>query len=490
MSWLMEIIIIILVLTAVLSSYFKKCFRYWKDKNVPHEKPKFLFGNFLDMFMEKESLGKYFKKLYEKFDTPYFGIYVFNKPILVVKDPNVINYIFIKDFTSFSERILYEDESLDPIWSSVLLVASTTKWRFLRRHLTQTFSSRKLQNMMPLLKQSSNNIQNYIKDCSNFSVSLNNVVGNYTVDSSAKCFLGIDLNNKTKDALRYHIRNYFPSFKKGLYKYYAYHFVHEAVKLFKFKYPNCTSTRFILEICSKAFKLRENEKTKKKDLINLLIELKAKIQQQNQSKISEIAVDSQAMVFMIGSQETTTVIISQTLYELCINKKIQEQLRTEINEATNCSGELTYQILKNIKYLDMVVSETLRKYPVGNFFNRRCIKDYVVPSTGLKIDRGTIIIVPVHGLHFDSNYYINPQKYDPERFRYGNINPLMYAPFGIGPRNCIGKRFALLNVKFVIADLIQKYKVTLGSNTKNHLIFKTGHIGHALDDIEVLFEPV
>ncbi|KAF5281260.1 hypothetical protein FQA39_LY05146 [Lamprigera yunnana] len=479
-----------LVLTAFLYSYFIKCFRYWKERNVPHEKPKFLFGNLLDMLMEKESLGKYFQKLYEKFDAPYFGIYVFTKPFLVVKDPDVINYIFIKDFTSFSERMIYADEIIDPIWSNFILVTSTAKWRFFRRHLTQTFSSQKLQDMMPLLKQSSKNLENYLKDWPKLSVSLNNLIGTYTVDSSAKCFLGIDLDNKAKDALRYHIVNYFPSYKKGLYKFYAYMFVQKAVKLFKFKYPNSTSSNFIFEVCRNIFKLRENEQTKRNDLINLLIELKAKVRQENQSKISETAFVSQAMIFMIASQEATTAIISHTLYELCINKKIQEQLRTEINEATDSSGELTYQNLQTIKYLDMVVSETLRKYPPDNFLHRKCIKDYVLPSTGLKIDQGTNILVPLHGLHFDPNYYPDPKKYDPERFRYGNINYLTYAPFGIGPRNCIGKRFALLNMKFVIAELIQKYEVTLGPNTKINLIFKTSHIGHAVDDIEVVFKPV
>ncbi|KAF5281261.1 hypothetical protein FQA39_LY05147 [Lamprigera yunnana] len=490
MSCLMEIIIITLVLTAFLYSYFKKTFRYWKERNVPYEKTKCLFGNLLDMLMEKESLGKYFQKLYEKFDAPYFGIYVFNKPFLVVKDPDVINYILIKDFTSFSEKMIYADEIIDPIWSNLLTVMSTAKWRFFRKHLTQTFSSRKLQNMMPLLKQSSKSIQNYLKDCPKSSASLNNLIGNYTVDSSTKCFLGIDLDNKAKDALRYHIKNYLPSFKKGLYKFYAYMFVQKAVKLLKFKYTNSTSSKFIFEICTNVFKHRENERSERNDLINLLIELKARLQQENQPKICEIAFVSQAIMFIIASQETTTEIISHTLYELCINKKIQEQLRTEINEATECSEELTYKIVQNIKYLDMVVSETLRQYPVVNFLHRRCIKDYVVPSTGLKIDRGTNIIVPVHGLHFDSNYYFNPKKYDPERFRYGNINPSMYVPFGIGPRNCIGKRFALLNMKFVIADLIQKYKVTLPPNTKNNLSFKTGHIVHATDEIEIVFEPV
>lgn len=87
-------------------------------------------------------------------------------------------------------------------------------------------------------------------------------------------------------------------------------------------------------------------------------------------------------------------------------------------------------------------TETLRKYPLTPFIQRECVEDYEIPETGLIIEKGTAVVIPQHGLHWDEKYFPNPQYYDPERFsaeNKSNITPFTYLPFGNGPRNCIGK---------------------------------------------------
>lgn len=84
--------------------------------------------------------------------------------------------------------------------------------------------------------------------------------------------------------------------------------------------------------------------------------------------------------------------------------------------------------------------------------NRYCDEDYVVEETGLVIEKGVSVIVPIWGIHHDPKYFPNPDSFDPERFNSENkakIVPCSYLPFGEGPRNCIGK-FAFDKKKFSI----------------------------------------
>lgn len=77
--------------------------------------------------------------------------------------------------------------------------------------------------------------------------------------------------------------------------------------------------------------------------------------------------------------------------------------------------------------------------------------------------------MPTSGIHRDSQYYPNPEVFDPERFsdeNKGNIKPYTYMPFGLGPRNCIGSRFALLETKTLFFNIMSKFNINVTSKTQ------------------------
>lgn len=81
-------------------------------------------------------------------------------------------------------------------------------------------------------------------------------------------------------------------------------------------------------------------------------------------------------------------------------------------------------------------------YPPLSFLDRECDQEYTMPDSGIKIDVGTPVIIPVIALHRDPQYFPNPDVFDPERFSDENadkIVPFTYLPFGEGPHGCIGK---------------------------------------------------
>lgn len=121
-------------------------------------------------------------------------------------------------------------------------------------------------------------------------------------------------------------------------------------------------------------------------------------------------------------------------YELALNQDIQNRLRHEISEVlAKHNGAITYDGIMEMKYLDMVFNETLRKFPVVDVQFRQCSKDFAIPKSDLVIPKGVQIMIPVHALHHDERFYENPSRFDPERFSQDNvrkINPFSYIPFG------------------------------------------------------------
>ncbi|POI24238.1 hypothetical protein CIB84_012012, partial [Bambusicola thoracicus] len=128
---------------------------------------------------------------------------------------------------------------------------------------------------------------------------------------------------------------------------------------------------------------------------------------------------------------------------------------------------LTYEAIMQLEYLDMAVNETLRLYPLGGRLERTCKRD--VEINGVTIPKGTIVIIPPYTLHRSPEYWPNPEEFRPERFskeNKDNIDPYTYLPFGAGPRNCIGMRFALLTLKVAIAAVLQHFTFQVCKETQ------------------------
>lgn len=126
----------------------------------------------------------------------------------------------------------------------------------------------------------------------------------------------------------------------------------------------------------------------------------------------------------------------------------------------------------------MVVSEGLRKWSPAPQIDRSCSKDYNMDlgdGRTVTIKKGQIVFLPIHHLHHDSNYYKNPEKFDPYRFSDENkdsIIPGTYFPFGLGPRTCIGSRFALMEAKLLLFNFMSRFAVVKCDQTPAALSYE------------------
>jgi len=159
---------------------------------------------------------------------------------------------------------------------------------------------------------------------------------------------------------------------------------------------------------------------------------------------------------------------------LALNHDIQQKLYEKIMSSLDSSGVVPYDTLAKMPYLDAVISETLRKYPPAIVVNREASVDYELANTGIKLYNGQIVDIPVYAIHHSEEYYPNPDKFNPDRFLPENrdqIIPYTYLPFGAGPRNCIGMRFALTEAKLALVSILQKYRFSRSPKTEVPLSF-------------------
>lgn len=116
-----------------------------------------------------------------------------------------------------------------------------------------------------------------------------------------------------------------------------------------------------------------------------------------------------------------------------------------------------------------MLSETLRKHPVVGFIARIVENDYRLENTDVVIEKGVQVFVPTLGIHHDPDIYPDPEKFDPERFSSEAIcsrHPCAFLGFGAGPRNCIGLRFAMMEMKIVVCYLLMKFNFSPCGKTR------------------------
>lgn len=242
---------------------------------------------------------------------------------------------------------------------------------------------------------------------------------------------------------------------------------------------------FFTKIIKESIKMREQHNIVRKDLIHLLLQARKGQLRDNEEDATAVATDetiltdedivAQAVNFFLGGFDTIANQLSFLFHELGLNPEIQQRLRNEIESALDKNnGKITYETLADMKYLDMVVNEATRKWPLGLFLDRVCTKPFIIEPESpdekpIPINVGDILWLPVYTLHRDPDYFPNPERFDPERFNEMNrdrIKPFTFLPFGSGPRNCIASRFALMEMKIIVCHLLVKFEIVPNERTQ------------------------
>ncbi|KAH8285290.1 hypothetical protein KR054_007376 [Drosophila jambulina] len=182
--------------------------------------------------------------------------------------------------------------------------------------------------------------------------------------------------------------------------------------------------------------------------------------------------------FMFEGHDTTTSGVGFAVYLLSRHPKEQQKLFEEQLEVMGDSGlgrDATYQEISQMKYLDLFIKEAQRLYPSVPFIGRFTEKDYVID--GDLVPKGTTLNLGLLMLGYNDRVFKDPHRFQPERFEEQKPGPFEYVPFSAGPRNCIGQKFALLEIKTVVSKIVRNFHVL---PALDELVSKDGYISTTL----------
>ncbi|XKL62377.1 hypothetical protein PGB90_002210 [Kerria lacca] len=178
------------------------------------------------------------------------------------------------------------------------------------------------------------------------------------------------------------------------------------------------------------------------------------------SNFTEEEIEDEVLTIMFAGQDAPSTTVSFCLYELSRNQKVQDKLFEELkNSSIHEKSEPTFHDYTKLKYLEMVIKETLRMYPPATIIGRKIDEDIVLPS-GYVLPANSLANLFVFNMQRDEKYFSNPDQFIPERFEnMENINSFTYLPFSAGIRNCIGQKFGILEVKVLLSMIVLKYRL-------------------------------
>lgn len=191
--------------------------------------------------------------------------------------------------------------------------------------------------------------------------------------------------------------------------------------------------------------------------------------------MTEQEVREQLDNFTFAGIDTTAITLTFVIFNLATHSEVQAKAFEEVMSVIGHGDEVTGEQVKNLKYLECVIKETLRLYPPLALSARCLIEDvdcgdYVLPA-------GVDVYFFTAALHRDPSLYPNPDQFDPERFTYENAkarHPFSFVPFAAGPRNCIGQRFAMSEMKIVLSHLLRRFELRVPKGSeKIEFVFET-----------------
>ncbi|CAO2630611.1 Cytochrome P450 3A11 [Lemmus lemmus] len=456
----LETWVLLAITLVLLYRYGTRNHDVFKKQGIPGPKPLPFFGTMLNYY---KGLWKFDAECYKKYGK-IWGLFDGPTPVLAITDTEMMKSVLVKDcYSVFTNR---RDFGPVGIMSKGISISKDEEWKRLRALLSPTFTSGKLKEMFPIIEQYGYILVKYLRREAEKGKPLHKkeVLGAYSVDVITSTAFGVSVDSlntpndpfveKTKKLINLDI------FDPLLMSVVLFPFLTPIYEMLNISVFPKDSIAFFKKFVDGMKKNRLNSGEKHRvDFLQLMMNSQNNSKEKESHKVlSDVEIMAQSIIFIFGAYETTSSTLAFALYSLATHPDIQKKLQEEIDAALPNKAPPNYDKVMEMEYLDMVLSETLRLYAIANRLERVCKQD--VEMNGVFIPKGSVVMIPIFSLHRDPQYWPEPEEFRPERFskeKKGSIDPYVYMPFGNGPRNCIGMRFALMNIKLALTKLLQNF---------------------------------
>ncbi|CAG0890363.1 unnamed protein product [Darwinula stevensoni] len=435
--------------------------KHFEKQRIPTEKPLYPFvGNLWNIWKE---VGR----------IPWPLSFEGSRPTWNIADPDLIRDICIKEFDHFTDRRAFIKND-DKVLSKMMTTMKGQEWKDVRSAVSPVFSSGKIKKMSLLMESCGETLVQHLREAVDKSqgvVDVKDQYGAYTLNVIATCAFGTKLDGlgKEDDPFAKHARKFLvenPAVGNPLI---LIPFIFPWMMKLMPKILPLEAIRFFRDLILDIMKRRKAEGNERGDALDAMMEQEEKEREAGgEMVITEEVIAAQSLTFFVAGFDTTASMMNFLTYILAIRPDIQDRLYEEIEK--NVEERANEDGIQRIILMGLL---------------RECTKDCIIDGI-MEFKEGDLIYIPVYAVHHCPDYYPDPEVFDPDRFvsppshrpmsmlaareagiaffRFSpeaksSIPQGAYLPFGIGPRSCIGMRFALEEGKLALCHVIRSFRV-------------------------------
>ncbi|GAB0094902.1 hypothetical protein DMENIID0001_102280 [Sergentomyia squamirostris] len=477
-------------------------FRYWKKRGVPGPDPSILYGNTKSLVAEKTSVAYEFDKYYREYygKAPFIGVYVLRSPHILAIDPDFVKFVLVENFKQFYNNYISDMATTksEPYIGHSPFLLKDTDWKDTRTQWGPAFTSGKMKALYPILENTCQKMSDFLRleiaNKSKDGVHFRDVSARFTTEVVIDSIFGIEAGTFTNNDIPLcDLGARFLDCFENVVNFFILTAILPILKHLRcFWIITKNIGKSFEDLMKKGMQFRSESNIVRNDFLSFIMDLGSK------QNLSLTQMTSHALTVYLDGYETTSITIPLVLYELGRNMEAQEKLREEIIRFESNSG-INYESIQEMQYLDQVVNETMRIHPPLIIISKLCTENVTYPVNGknVMIPKGMTVHIPIFSIHRNENNFQNPEQFIPERFDEANggskvfKDKCSFLPFGNGPRICLGMRFALLQVKTSVVEVIRQYRVTVNERTKQPLKLDVGQFfSYPRHGIYLNLEPV
>lgn len=199
---------------------------------------------------------------------------------------------------------------------------------------------------------------------------------------------------------------------------------------------------------------RRRAGTSSSDMLDILLS----VTDEQRGHRTDTELHDQLRTLLAAGHETTATSLAWALHHIYRDDQVLDRLTTELSEVS------TPKEMTGLPYLNAVIHETLRMHPPVPIVLRRLTEPRVVGA--VPCEPGQVVGIALYSLHYNSDLWPDPNRFDPQRFLDHRPPASEYAPFGGGHRRCIGAAFAMMELAVAIGTIVTTVDLSMSEEER------------------------
>ncbi|GCE21588.1 cytochrome P450 [Dictyobacter kobayashii] len=375
---------------------------------------------------------------------PLATIYMSDTPSVVLFEPEHIHYVLTENPRNFTSAEFAQN--LQEFTGHGLFNLDGDTHRQQRRLVQPAFHRKRVESYADTMRQYTLELLDTWK--AGEQIALDQELQQLTMRTVAKCLFNIDLGLRNSN-----LGQAFADIRENQPK------LLEMILKLRINLPftdygkRQRGKRIIDEVIYRLIAQRRIEGKDEGDFLSMLLATT-----EDDQALSDTQIRDHIMTFVAAGHETATNTLSWAIYLLAQNDSEYEKLYLELQSQLHGQPP-TLADLAKIPYTEWAINETLRLYPPAYLIGRRARAEFTLDN--YTFPAKTNVLISKWVLHRRPDLWEAADEFQPERWRpenAKNIVPWSYIPFGAGPRICIGMPFAQLEMRMLLATILQRFK--------------------------------